>query len=445
MIRTPYAAVALASALLGAPAAAAELFVGPAGSGQAFSDIQAAIDAASPGDTVYVLAGTYGRFELDKPLRLIGAGSTQVLVDESDASLCSEGWMSARVSGIPAGTEALVAGMSFQAPPPPSLFSSCFTVRVAQNDGVVVMHDVVTTSPLAALDVHDSEFVLISSSTLRAVYPPGTLLPGNWSQGTGLRVTDSNVWVGDSVLEGLGATPAQEQVFGHPGLKVINANVFIAGTDVVGGDGGLAPFGTCSGQSGYAGAPGALVAGSSYLRIAGGPTDTIRAGAGGQLGACSGEGASAIHVSGPGLVYRPANVTLEPSFTAGVQLPATEISAAGSEVLSSQVLPSLAVAVPGSFLEVKLGGVANWNATLFAALAPSAPLAFPGVDGSGALDPTSLLFQLPTTLDTQGERTVTIPLPNLVALQGVSVYFQWLQKEPGTDQRALSNPTTVVF
>ena len=45
-----------------------------------FPDIQPAIDAASPGDVVYVDAGTYGSFHVDKPLVITAAPSALVQV-----------------------------------------------------------------------------------------------------------------------------------------------------------------------------------------------------------------------------------------------------------------------------------------------------------------------------------------------------------------------------
>ena len=70
----------LALFLLGLASAAhaGVLAVGPGG----FSTIRSAIRAANPGDTILVTPGTYSSFVVDKPLRILGAGSQFVWVDD---------------------------------------------------------------------------------------------------------------------------------------------------------------------------------------------------------------------------------------------------------------------------------------------------------------------------------------------------------------------------
>lgn len=67
------APLAFAWLALTAPAALAQLTVGPAGSGAQFTQIADAIAAASPNATVEVAPGTYEPFVVDKPLTVLGA------------------------------------------------------------------------------------------------------------------------------------------------------------------------------------------------------------------------------------------------------------------------------------------------------------------------------------------------------------------------------------
>ncbi|MEO0650061.1 MAG: hypothetical protein AAFZ65_05235 [Planctomycetota bacterium] len=66
---------------LAAPLASADVTVGPVGSGAAFNDLQAAIDAVQPGETVFVQAGTYaGPVLITGGIRVVGAGADQTLI-----------------------------------------------------------------------------------------------------------------------------------------------------------------------------------------------------------------------------------------------------------------------------------------------------------------------------------------------------------------------------
>lgn len=72
------ARLAVLAALLGPVAAQHTWVVDPAGNG-AFVDLQTAINAAAPGDTLLVRAGSYGTVVVDRSLQLLGDGARPVV------------------------------------------------------------------------------------------------------------------------------------------------------------------------------------------------------------------------------------------------------------------------------------------------------------------------------------------------------------------------------
>jgi cysteine synthase len=90
-------------------ASQATLTVDATGTGGAFTTVQAAISAASPGDRIRVLGtGPYPSFLVDRAVDIQGAGGTRVPGIE--------------VTAVPAGQSARIAGFALDLPSNASIF-----------------------------------------------------------------------------------------------------------------------------------------------------------------------------------------------------------------------------------------------------------------------------------------------------------------------------------
>lgn len=401
-IRTACTVLSLA---LAAPAALADTWVVDAGGGGDFTTIQAAINAAAPGDVLLVKAGGYPGFTLGKDLSILG---------EPGAYPTATGFC------VLQGDTMSIAGLRF------------FALDVLDAEGLVLLDDIrFQGGTCGGLLIEDCAQVHIERSTIDG-------LDGTPScESVGLRVVDSTVTVTGSTLTG--GTGWGDDFTGYPGMPGLDiygtSSVLVSGTDVYGGNGGT-PEILFGGQGGW---------GSEAIRmnwldpdaqasctVRGNLANEIHGGVGGQgiggqdaFAAVSGFGALTLS----GVSYWPAFL----GFGLTVEVP-------------NPAQPFLHLAgfdEPGSFKRLNMFGPANQPLLVFASLA-AAQLSAPGpVDGTIWLDPGAPLLILPVTLmGQQTSQNFTFQLPaTLTGLEGLVVTFQgFASGMGGTGNYLASNP-----
>ncbi|TAJ12044.1 MAG: hypothetical protein EPO68_13945, partial [Planctomycetota bacterium] len=237
---------------IAAPLASANtLTVGPAGSGATYTDIQPAVDAAAPGDTILVLPGFYGSFAVSKPIHVTGAGSS--LIPGTTTFVLG----TAEVLGLPPGAGASIGGMRVTTGP----------IRLAGNQAPVELFDLPN-----AISIEHCDRVLIADASL------------GW-----LTVASSTVWLAGASLDGgngqnwgpCSFVPPSGLAPGRPAIDATNAVVYLAETSVRGGNGA-----SCQtlGFSSYGPAGPAVRSVGSVIKHVGGPGSLVAPGANTTLG-----------------------------------------------------------------------------------------------------------------------------------------------------------------
>lgn len=237
-----------------------------------FTSLQAAIDAAAPGDVVLVHPGTYGGFDLAKPLSILG-------VEDPDLFEQTRVNGHVTVSGIPAGATAtlsslIVAGM----------------VSLTDNAGPIVLDR-------------------LWSGTLRFARCDDVRAHRLWTLfGGSHRISDSIVEIVESELLGEGGDDCSccNGGDGHAGAIVDGSSlVHLARTTVAGGAGGDVG---CSAFAGGDGGAGLVIQPGAVVYVSGAGATVIRGGDGGLADDCSVDGAAGTGawVAGGVLVHSEA-------------------------------------------------------------------------------------------------------------------------------------------
>jgi hypothetical protein len=413
----------LALLTLAAPAAAAVLTVGPTGQ---FAEISDAIAAAQPDDVILVAPGTYQRFEVAKPLTILGDGTGDVIVT-------SLGLSGVVISGIAAGAEVVVSGLDVRANP---IFDpSAASVFARDCAGTVTLHDLTIDYEFNLVGVHVErcDRVLLLASAIPKGGPPAAV-----------RAIDSELWLVDCTIAGKKGVSGFAEP-GPDGVRLVGSTLRVWRSAIQGGD-------AATGKPSFFVAPDGgdgIDAIGSTLALYGGPGTGggSIAGGDGELGAFltpNGVGGHGVRLS----QSSSADVQQALPITGGLDganlVVAPSISTDGSSSAQSlaAVFPTLFASAPttaaGGSLSLGIEGSASSIAVLFVSFGTGPTLSLPGIEGVGVLDPTLFVQLAVTGLDGAGAATIHAAVPPTPALLGITFWFQ--AAEAAGVQLAITNP-----
>ena len=239
-----------------------------------FQDVQQAVLAAQPGDTVLVHPGSYGAVEISgKGLTVLGLADEQGLlptVVELD------------VTGAPAGTEVVVRGLREVQGPVDSAcdVTACLgtvlledleleeELTVADSSGVALIR-VLADDGLNASNssVHAFDSTIRSTSTGFGGYlDPGADLESSFLYASGCTIVGGPGWPGEDSNEFM--LFCTDGGAGGPALRLTDSTANLLDTDLVGGPGGPGGTSTLFGQCGP-GFPGPEVVGAGVTLLDG--------------------------------------------------------------------------------------------------------------------------------------------------------------------------------
>lgn len=429
--------------------------------------IQEAIDAGASGDIVLVEAGDYEPFVLDKPMRVLGVGSSLVRVGhrgechaeidkvagelepDCPSAVDDPGVV---VTGIAEGGFAMVAGMDVRGT---ATQPGDGALRVLANDGVVVLHDITvaeehfvsyvegffydyaTAWPIhlrASLSVEDSALVAVSSSRLhgqRAQSAGGPFwFDGSISTGSSdsVVVTDSEVWFVDSLAEGGSGYTLHGGDAGRTGITLVDAVLYTASAQVEGGGGGTY---SVSGVTFPLAHGDALAAQRSVVKSVGGST-------------LDGGGYSG-QTTGFGLRLEEESLAFVGPDTA-IPVPAEKIDATSSRIDLTFTSPFLIGDPPivgiGDTWQSSVFGNPGEVAFLFFSTSMTEGVGDPSVDGLFALPLGNYHYLGLFTIEADGRAQASFPVPSNPQLSGVTALTQALVA--GSEYLGVTNPMPLV-
>ncbi|MBK9385315.1 MAG: hypothetical protein IPN34_10920 [Planctomycetes bacterium] len=438
--------LALGSLLLGAGLAhAADLVVGPVGSGAPYTSIGAAVAAASPGDRVLVRSGVY--FEhvvVSKPIELIGAGSSTTVIQSFPANAPLPAlFPPLGITAIAAGQRAVVRGFRLQVPSVFRVLQYPYTMAYALGcAGRIEISDLhVEAGNLLTAGASTGGLVLVrdcAQVVMDGVKALGASLPNsNGTEGiSGLYVERSRLWISRCDLAGSSPGGRSNGASGEAGsgLRAIDSEVQLARTRLVGAGGAARTTALAE-----PGGPGLEARGSSIVVHGGDGAAIVGADARETLFLLYyiyGSGGHAIEAdAGSSVVLAPDVQLLAGAPSAN--LPGGQaISAASGASVSTlpERAPSLAflpqIGALGSTSTVQYQGQPGSLHARFLSFASGNALALPGIEGALLLDLLTFFYVETVTLDGLGQATSFAPIPADPLLTGLSLVEQTVQWSP---------------
>lgn len=366
----------LCGPLLGCVVAAqATLTVDATGSGGAFTTVQAAITAASPGDRIRVLGnGPYPSFVVDRAVDIQGAGGTRVPGIE--------------VTAVPAGQSARVAGFALDMPSNASIF-------VHHCPGSVLLQNLTITGSIQPLAVPTNPGLHVLAAD--CVFTRDcTFFGRNGPTGSSAVLLDAGrltitggVAVGGATIN---ASPAPN--VGLPGIVVQNGGqLHMVSADTLGGIWSSLPANSCDGGDGLL-----VTQGAAYA--------IDDCGLRGRIGV--GIGTSGAAIRGP--VRYTSDCLVNGTVVGGTQVEARPRLLTAPQATTGT---TLTVTIDGSPLQFLLVGVDLQCLNL----------PFPLLDGVLTLTPTAALSGA-ILLNQNGIGTLSLPIPSVQAAANQNLFFQ---------------------